>query len=144
MLKEIVLPVGLKTISYSAFAGCSALESIDIPASVSTIAEYAFADCMELKTLNFRPKECTIDSSAFEGTGVSDFTGNNGFTLYCYQNSTIVLFTGELNYSEKIYYTDSGDTDGYPEVNGRIKYPVDNGYIYIDKNSGLIVDMKEK
>ena len=140
MLKEIVLPVGLKTISYSAFAGCSALESIDIPASVSTIAEYAFADCMELKTLNFRPKECTIDSSAFEGTGVSDFTGNNGFTLYCYQNSTIDLFTGELNYSEKIYYTDSGDTDGYPEVNGRIKYPVDNGYIYIDKNSGLIVD----
>ena len=42
-LTSVVLPSGLKTIGFAAFAGCYQLQSVTIPASVTYIDDYAFS-----------------------------------------------------------------------------------------------------
>ena len=39
------IPEGVTSIGYSAFNGCSSLESIVIPESVTSIGDWAFCDC---------------------------------------------------------------------------------------------------
>ena len=42
-LTSVVMPAGVQTIGFAAFAGCNELQSVSLPASVSMIDDYAFA-----------------------------------------------------------------------------------------------------
>lgn len=52
-LKNITLPINLKTIGEGAFRYCTELTSINIPASVEKIDRNAFADCAKLESVTF-------------------------------------------------------------------------------------------
>ena len=50
-LESIVIPEGVTSIGYSAFGGCNSLESIVIPGSVTSIGDYAFGGCSSLANI---------------------------------------------------------------------------------------------
>lgn len=51
-ITHYTVPYGVTTIGYSAFSGCSALQSIDIPESVEFIWDSAFDGCSALQSIN--------------------------------------------------------------------------------------------
>ena len=57
----------VKGIGGHAFAGCSALRSIEIPDSVTRIGSYAFKDCAALKDVNLPDNGIFIEEGAFNG-----------------------------------------------------------------------------
>lgn len=67
-LKSIVLPSTCKTISTYAFAGCTALASVDASkAKVTSVGTYAFSRCAALKTVILPATVKTIGTYAFNG-----------------------------------------------------------------------------
>lgn len=91
-LKELILPVGLKTIGYGLFDGCASLETITVPYTVETISYGAFRrghtslssnkkyGCENLKTIVFgetpEGKEevpLTIQGGAYKHGGTLSF-----------------------------------------------------------------------
>ena len=61
------LPASLTTIGSSAFASCTALESIVIPASVTTIGGQAFSQSGAITKVFFEGNSPTIGTEAFAG-----------------------------------------------------------------------------
>lgn len=64
---ETSLPVALRRIGESAFAGCRSLESVVIPHRVTEIAERAFAGCAALRRLWLHSHLAAIRDGAFHG-----------------------------------------------------------------------------
>lgn len=62
-LKSVTMPNGVKTIKESAFRGCTNLTSVTIPNSVTNIGESAFSNCGKLETLKL-PDELKIIKKA--------------------------------------------------------------------------------
>lgn len=52
-LKEIKIPIQVKTIEQSTFSDCVSLEEIKIPENVQKICESAFSSCISLKMLSY-------------------------------------------------------------------------------------------
>ena len=48
---RVEISEGVTSIGYSAFNGCSSLESIVIPESVTSIGDWAFCDCSSLESI---------------------------------------------------------------------------------------------
>ena len=65
VIKEVILPQGLRVIGSSAFNSCTALESVNIPESTVTISDWAFGFCKNLKTLKLPEGLRTIAPYAF-------------------------------------------------------------------------------
>ena len=53
LIKNLIIPEGVSTISELAFAGKEYIESAQIASSVTTIEDYAFSDCGNLKNVEF-------------------------------------------------------------------------------------------
>ena len=69
-LKEIVLPDSVRVIGASAFAGCTALQSVTANGA-ETIGSGAFADCAALSALQSDPaKWSRIGAECFAGSGI--------------------------------------------------------------------------
>lgn len=74
-LKTVVLPDGIKNISYLCFSGCKSLENINIPNSVRSIGASAFSSCGSLKEITIPEGVISIESSAFHGcTSINNIT----------------------------------------------------------------------
>lgn len=61
ILKNIILPEGIKCIGHSAFKNCINLQKIHIPASVKVLGEYSFEYCISLKTITFEENSNMIE-----------------------------------------------------------------------------------
>jgi len=48
-LTEFMIPFGITSIGYDAFAGCTAMQSVDLPSSINSIGSYAFRNISNLK-----------------------------------------------------------------------------------------------
>jgi len=69
--KTSVIPAdGSVTSIYSAFAGCTTLESITIPESVTKIGQDAFSGCTGLTDIKLPSGVTVIEQRAFGGTGI--------------------------------------------------------------------------
>ena len=82
-LEELILPVGLTTLSYKSVAECASLKSINIPASVTEIGMRTFENCRSMKNVTFAPNSQlkTIDNWAFYAChGLKDIVIPNGVT----------------------------------------------------------------
>ena len=74
-VKDLVIPDGTTSISYSAFQGCAGLTSVTIPESVETIETEAFRYCDGLSSINIPNKVTSIGDYAFQGcNGLSSIT----------------------------------------------------------------------
>lgn len=74
-VKSVKLPNSMKSVSQSAFSGCTNLSSITIPASVTSIDICAFSDCSSLSSITISNNITTLGSSAFAGcTGLTSVT----------------------------------------------------------------------
>ena len=60
-----VIPGSVTSIGWSAFSGCSSLESITIPDSVTYIGDWAFHGCSSLKSITIPDSVTSIGWSAF-------------------------------------------------------------------------------
>ena len=67
---SVLIPNTITEIGYGAFEGCSMLETATIGTGVHTIWETAFASCSALNTLNFNAVSASF--FAFSGSGVLD------------------------------------------------------------------------
>ena len=75
-VKSVVIPEGVTSIGYSAFAGCSSLKEITIPNSVTSIGAFAFYGCSSLKEIKIPPSVKNIGDCAF-GDGISKIIISN-------------------------------------------------------------------
>ena len=64
-IKDLVIPDGVVTIGYCAFAGCEGLTSVKIPNSVISIGGGAFSGCNEITEINIPNSVTSIGVSAF-------------------------------------------------------------------------------
>ena len=80
-IKSIVIPNGVITIGYEAFACCEGLTSIKIPDSVTTIGDGAFAECIRLTNIKIPDGVKAIGRSLFSRCrGLTDITIPDGVT----------------------------------------------------------------
>ncbi len=65
--KNLIIPNGVTTISYSSFIDCNQIETVIIPESVISIKGSAFKGCSNLYSIYIPQSVTSIGSSAFEG-----------------------------------------------------------------------------
>lgn len=65
-ITELIIPNGVTSISYSAFAGCESIKSVIIPEGVKSIGESAFRGCSSLMSVQFPQGLIDIKASAFK------------------------------------------------------------------------------
>lgn len=67
-VKRIVIPETVTVIEGSAFANCTALQSVSMGANVTALGDNAFNGCTNLSSINFPSKLRTLGTNAFYGT----------------------------------------------------------------------------
>ena len=65
-LRDLVIPNGVTSIRYYAFANCSSLTSVVIPNSVTSIHDGAFKNCSSLASINIPNSVTSISRNVFE------------------------------------------------------------------------------
>ncbi len=65
-IKDLIIPDGVKTISNSAFSGCTDITSISIPNSVTTIGSSSFSGCSSIASVIIPNGVTDIGQSAFQ------------------------------------------------------------------------------
>ena len=79
--KNTIIPNGVTSIEYQAFAGCTSLTEITIPNSVTFIGAGAFLACTGLTTITIPNSVTTIETDAFKGcAGLTNVTIGSGVT----------------------------------------------------------------
>ena len=66
-LTEVVIPEGVESIDYRAFASCNRLKSLSLPNTLTDIGEAAFAWCSNLTTVDIPNSVINIGDAAFSG-----------------------------------------------------------------------------
>ena len=64
---DVAVPNGVMKIDYSAFYGCTSLQSIVIPEGINEIDTCGFCNCSGLKTVSLPSTLTKLGSSAFSG-----------------------------------------------------------------------------
>lgn len=72
LLKDIVIPDGVKKIGPGVFEGLSRIESVTLPESVTEIGEDAFNGCTNLSNIQLPTMLQTIEDRAFKDTGLKN------------------------------------------------------------------------
>jgi hypothetical protein len=65
-LTNVILPLGVISLDYEAFAYCTGLTSITIPNSVTSIGDAAFYSCSSLTSITIPASVTNISNEAFE------------------------------------------------------------------------------
>ena len=77
-LENVVLPEGLKVISYDMFRFCKSLAEIKIPSTVSAIESHAFYMCNDLQFVQILSDSVKFENDAFDfydGNGIVEYKG---------------------------------------------------------------------
>lgn len=118
-LEEIIIPSSVKTISDSAFKGCTELKKIVVPEGVENIYANAFAGCKNLESVELPSTLKFIGTKAFEG---------------CYKLASVVIPKNVENLGIDVFRNCQNLTDIFVEEGNR-KYSSSDGIIYsADKN----------
>lgn len=87
--ETVVIPDGVKEISYRAFYGCTTVKKVIIPEGVTSIGIYAFQGCTNLETVTFPSTLRYISDHAFR---------------WCSALKEVVLYEGLTKINEGVFY----------------------------------------
>ena len=65
LVTNLVIPEGIQTLAYKAFAGCTSITSVTCPESLVTIGASAFYGCSQLRTVSLGTQVAQIQGQAF-------------------------------------------------------------------------------
>lgn len=146
VVKNVIIPFGVKLIDTYAFSMCRNLESVSIPTSVTEIGNYAFGLCPNLKKFDFTDHIARVGDYAFFGCdnllsiripesvsiighNAFGFTENpsgenqkiEGFTLWGYKNSAAESYAKNSDIAFQIISDEYllGDANGSRNVSIR-------------------------
>ncbi len=112
---ELQYFIGLKSIGYGVFMGCSGLTSVTIPESVTSIGENAFANSSGLTSVTIPSNVTNIGSSAFHycialtsvtiSEGVKSI-GSGAFST-CYNLTNVTIPSSVTSIGENAFYGSS-------------------------------------
>ena len=77
-IKSVKMPDSLKILGSEAFHQCLELHSVNFGNGITVIEEGAFCGCMKLEHVELPPQLISIQSSAFQDTGLKNIKLNNG------------------------------------------------------------------
>jgi hypothetical protein len=66
-ISSVIIPEGVKRISYGAFEECSLLETAELPSTLEVIEDYAFSKCVSLQTAELPSGLTDLGERAFYG-----------------------------------------------------------------------------
>lgn len=66
IVRELVIPTDVTTISMAAFAGCASIETLRVSKGVTQIGQFAFDNCSNLKNVYIPNTVTNIDKSTFD------------------------------------------------------------------------------
>ncbi len=145
-IKNVVLPEGLKVISYSSFSGCTNISEIIIPSSVTSIENNAFNGCSVLTKVISRIQDpFTLNANSFSninslcGLHVPEGTKDS----YVTANWTKSVFKGGVVEGDKtatLGQVFSVETEDGVAVT-YVVTDVDNMYVRVGNNSTPAVDI---
>ena len=132
-ISSVVICDGVRSIGYTAFMDCTALESVVIPASVSNIESYAFQNCSSLKKVVLPEGIPYLEYGVFSGckslesiTIPGSVTRIYGQAFYGCEMLSEVIFTGgplqwtfmDIEYSNDVLYRDIVTCTGEDKLSG--------------------------
>ena len=112
-LERVILPEGIKYISYGAFENCERLKEIELPESVQSIGALAFAKCKNLERI--------IIPKSVEHLGWPVFILTNNVVVYGYEDSEIELYAKQYGLKYESLGKKVDDTKE-PETPGCYEY----------------------
>ena len=80
-ITSVVLPSTITTIGNTAFYNCTSLKTAKLPTGIKSIGESAFYNCTNLSDEVVIGDGATIESSAFNKTGITKVTIGNNITI---------------------------------------------------------------
>ncbi len=153
-LVSVKLPEGITKIENDTFNICKNLKSVEIPSTVEAIGDYAFDECAALEKLVLPEGLVSIGRYTFEGCAVLESVampssvtsiGNYAFNR-CAQLEHVYYTGSEADWALiKIGNNNAPllDANIYFDVTPTITYPVEGGNIYIDRETGTVIDADE-
>ncbi len=140
-LTSVTIPKTLKTINYGAFANCSSLTEINLNA-VENIGDSAFSNCTSLKSVTIPDTVTSIGYYAFSGCSALESViipdSVTEISADCFNNSyKVVIYCSEGSYAET--YAKANGVK-YSTGENVIEYSLEGGKIYIDPQTGVIIN----
>lgn len=136
-LININFPSSLKEIDEGAFCKCSNLESVILNEGITTIGESAFKYCRSVKEIYIPSTVTKIEKNAFDACKHIYFIDidNEIKEIEVPDLLKRVLTSGDVLYSEKIYFTGCELSD---DKNKIILEDIENRNTYVNINSGAL------
>ena len=72
-LQKVVLPEGITSIGWGAFAYCSSLTEINLPNSLQSLSAWSFGGCSSLKSINIPENITNLPDAVFKNCGFESF-----------------------------------------------------------------------
>lgn len=141
-LEKVVLPEGLKEISYGAFHDCTALKEVNIPDSVEKIYELAFCNCTSLYDIEVPDSVVEIGYSVFLNTGWYESQPDGEV----YAGKVFVSYKGELPENGKVKINKGTIAIAGQAFEGSSirEVEIPNGVVYIGEDAFADCDFLEK
>lgn len=118
-IKDIIIPISVKSIAERTFIGCTSIHSLNIPNSVNSISRGAFMGCSNLRSVVLPQSVSVIPEEAFYGCSNLPFIylpesitdiGSSAFGA-CISLSSINLPNSLAHISDRIFYGCTSLTD---------------------------------
>lgn len=155
---KLVLPEGVTSIAYNAFANCTGITEVVLPSTLISIGSNAFSGCTNLTKINIPESVTSLGSNVFSNcTKLTDITyeGSNyvieNGIMYDFAKTKIATIinapTGTVTIPNTVTSIDAGtlrtmlSTATVEFESGNTKYMTDNGSLYIKDSSGNPVNL---
>ena len=141
LLTSVTIPETLKVINYGVFYGCSSLKEINLN-TVEKINDSAFSNCTSLKSVTIPDTVTYIGGYAFSGcSALESISIPDSVTQigdYCFNGSyKTVIHCSKGSYAETYAKANSIKYSTDEDV---IEYSLEGGKIYIDPQTGVIIN----
>ena len=93
-VRNLIIPEGVTSIDYSAFGGCTSLESVVMPDSVTSIGQAAFEGCINLTSITF--------SQRLEKIGIGAFSSCRSLATVTIPNSVTNINSSAFSWCENL------------------------------------------